>query len=183
MTGGCDSAASRVRAMRALGSLLLLGSCLLAPAVAPAGEMRSLDQQVQEIKSDVLGIAKELSLLEERLLYPSGTQVGVFVSLAEGEDFRLDSVQIAVDGEDVAHHIYSFSELEALQKGGVQRIYTGNVLTGPHRLDVTVAGQLASGRDFTGTRSFEFRKEVEPELLGLVLRGDEGEAAVELGDW
>lgn len=186
MTGRRDITATRVRALRALPALLLLGSFLLAAGPLQAGsdtEMRSLDQQVQEIKSDVLGIAKELSLLEERLLYPSGTQVSVFVSLAEDEEFRLDSVRIDVDGEPAAHHIYTFQELEALRKGGVQRIYTGNVVTGPHRLDVTVVGQSASGRDFSGSRSFEFSKEVEPKLVGLVLTGDSGDAAVELGDW
>jgi hypothetical protein len=41
---------------------------------ASAAEMRSLDEQVQEIKTDVLGIAAELTRLEEKLLYPSGTQ-------------------------------------------------------------------------------------------------------------
>ena len=86
-------------------------------------EMQSLDEQVQVIKSDVLRIASELGQLEEKLLYPSNTQVGVFVSLVDGEILRLDSVQIQIDGEFVAHHVYDFKELEALQKGGVQRIY------------------------------------------------------------
>jgi hypothetical protein len=107
-----------------------------------AADIRSLDGQVQEIKSDVLGIASELNNLEERLLYPSNTQVSMFVSLAENEDFRLDAVQIEINGQLATHHIYSFKELEALQKGGVQRIYTGNVTTGDHQLNVTVIGKL-----------------------------------------
>jgi hypothetical protein len=78
-------------------------------------EMQGLDEQVQEIKSDVLGIAAELNRLEEQLLYPSSTQLAVFVSLAESETFRLDSVQIQIDGAPVARHIYSFKELEALK--------------------------------------------------------------------
>ena len=86
----------------------------------PGNSSRGLDEQVQEIKSDVLAIAAELNQLEERLLFPSNTQVAVFVSLADGETFRLDSVQIQLDGKPVAHHIYTFKELEALQKGGVQ---------------------------------------------------------------
>ncbi|HEY5658569.1 MAG TPA: hypothetical protein VIY27_12345, partial [Myxococcota bacterium] len=72
--------------------------------------MQGLDQQVQEIKSDVLGIAAELSLLEEKLLYPSNTQVAVFVSLAEGEPLNLDWVRVEIDGQPVAHHIYAFKE-------------------------------------------------------------------------
>ena len=133
--------------------------------------MRSLDEQVQEIKSDVLGIAAELNLLEERLLYPSNTEVAVFVSLAENETFRLDSVQIQIDGQPVARHIYSFKELEALQKGGVQRIYTGNLRAGEHRIDVAVAGKGTGGADFQKSESFSFSKEVEPKLVGITLSG------------
>src|SRR6266540_2485977 len=93
-------------------------------------QIKGQDEQVQEIKGDVLSIAAELNQLEEKLLYPSNTQVAVFVSLVGGETFRLDSVEIQLDGKPVAHHLYSFKELEALQKGGVQRIYTGNVRSG-----------------------------------------------------
>ena len=80
----------------------------------------------------------------------------------------------------MAHHIYSFKELEALQKGGVQRIYTGNISTGEHQLEVSVAGKLPSGGDFSGTESFGFSKEVEPKLVGITLGDD---ASIKLGGW
>jgi hypothetical protein len=144
--------------------------------------MRSLDEQVQEVKSDVLGIAAELSHLEERLLYPSNTQVSVFVSLAEGETLQLDSVQVQIDGALVAHHIYSFKELEALQKGGVQRIYTGNIPTGEHQLEVAVAGKLSSSGDFSESETFSFSKDVEPKLVGITLGGS-GDSRIQLGGW
>jgi hypothetical protein len=167
--------------------LALLTSISGPSAVARADskeQMQSLDEQVQEIKSDVLSIAAELSRLEEKLLYPSNTQVSVFVSLAENETFRLDSVRIQIDGELVAHHIYSFKELEALHKGGVQRIYTGNIRTGEHRLEVSVAGKLPGGKDFAGTESFSFSKDVEPKLVGITLAGrDSGDASIRLGGW
>jgi hypothetical protein len=155
----------------------------MAQDISPAS-MKGLDEQVQEIKSDVLSIAAELSLLEERLLYPSNTQVAVFVSLAEGEAFRLDSVKVEIDGAPVAHHIYSFNELEALKKGGVQRIYTGNVRSGEHQLGVSISGKLPSGTDFSDSQSFEFRKDVEPKLVAITLAGqDSGEARIQLGGW
>ena len=131
-------------------------------------QMQGLDEQVQEIKSDVLNIASELGRLEEKLLYPSNTQLAIFVSLAEGETLRLDSVQIRIDGEPVARHVYSFKELEALQKGGVQRIYTGNVPTGEHRLEVSIAGKLGD-KDLSATEKFSFNKDVEPKLVGITL--------------
>ena len=167
--------------------LVLLSPLGSSPGVAetpPKEQMRGLDEQVQEIKSDVLGIAAELNRLEERLLYPSDTQVAVFVSLAEGETFRLDSVQIRIDGELVAHHIYSFKELEALQKGGVQRIFTGNLRTGEHQLEVAVAGKRPGGTDFGGSQGFSFTKEVEPKVVGITLTGgDSGAASIQVGGW
>jgi hypothetical protein len=149
-----------------------------------ADEMRSLDGQVQEIKSDVLSIATELNNLEERLLYPSSTQVAVFVSLADDAAFRLDAVKLDLDGDLATHHIYSFKELEALQKGGVQRIYTGNLPTGEHQLTVTMTGKLANGDDFTRSDSFPFSKGAEPKALGITLAGQgTGKSGIHVGDW
>ena len=159
----------------------------IAPAEAePVSkeQMQSLDEQVQEVKSDVLSIAAELNGLEEKLLYPSSTQVAVFVSLGEGEAFRLDSVQLQIDGVPVAHYIYSFKELEALQKGGVQRIYTGNISTGEHQLDISVAGKLSGGKEIGATESFSIRKDVEPKLVAITLAGQgSGDALIQLGGW
>ncbi len=146
-------------------------------------QMRGLDEQVQEIKSDVLGIAEELSRLEEKLLYPSGTQVAIFVALAAGDTMRLDAVRLQVDGRLVAHSIYSAKELEALRKGGVQRIYVGNVSSGSHDLEVRVDGKLENGEDFTRTEQFTFAKEVGPKLVGLTLAGPASPTPIALEDW
>ena len=170
----------------ALSLALLLAVGDVAPSARAESQaeskakMQSLDEQVQDIKSDVLGIGTQLDRLEERLLYPSNTEVAVFVSVAEGETFRLDSVQIQIDGEPVARHIYSFKELEALQKGGVQRIYTGNIRTGQHRLDVNVAGKSGAS-DVNASQTFAFSKEAGPKLVGLKLAG--GGSSIELGGW
>jgi hypothetical protein len=165
-------------------ALLWVGSSPTWAESKDQKEMRGLDEQVQEIKSDVLAIAQELSRLEEKLLFPSGTQVAVFVAVAEGDPMRLDAVRLQVDGQLVAHYIYSFKELEALRKGGVQRIYVGNVSTGDHQLDVLVDGKREGGADFSHTEHFTFRKDVKPKLVGLTLAGpDSGKTPIVLGDW
>jgi hypothetical protein len=146
-------------------------------------QMRGLDEQIQEIKSDALRMSAELSQLEEKLLYPSGTQVAIFVALAKGDTMRLDAVRLQIDGQLVAHYIYSAKELEALRKGGVQRIYVGNVATGDHKLDVLVDGKLEGGADFSRTGQFTFRKEVKPKLVGLTLAGPRsGNTPIALGE-
>src|SRR5216684_364099 len=147
-------------------------------------QMRGLDEQIQEIKSDSLRMSAELSQLEEKLLYPSGTQVAIFVEIAKGDTMRLDAVRLQIDGQLVAHYIYSAKELQALRKGGVQRIYVGNVATGDHKLDVLVDGKLEGGTDFSRTGEFTFRKEVKPKLVGLTLAGPRsGNIPIALGEW
>jgi hypothetical protein len=154
---------------------VILGILMLVLSVAAYGQeisreqIKGLDEQVQEIKSDVLGIAAQLNQLEEKLLYPSGTQVSIFISLASGEIFRLDSVEIQLDGKPVAHHIYTFKELEALQKGGVQRIYTGNIRAGGHDLQAMVMGKSSGGADLRKTKRFKVNKDVGPKIVEISL--------------
>ncbi len=154
---------------------LISGIALLVLSTAAYGQevsreqIKGLDEQVQEIKGDVLSIAAELNQLEEKLLYPSNTQVAVFVSLAGQETFRLDSVQIQLDGEPVAHHLYTFKELEALQKGGVQRIYTGNIRSGEHDLQVVVLGKTEGGADLKKSEQFKVNKDVGPRIVEISL--------------
>jgi hypothetical protein len=179
------------------GSAHASAQVTIAPATPPAAvrepsqdetssdqqQMRGLDEQIQDIKSDSLRMAAELSQLEEKLLYPSGTQVAIFVEVAKGDTMRLDAVRLQIDGQLVAHYIYSAKELQALRKGGVQRIYVGNVATGDHKLDVLVDGKLEGGADFSRTWQFTFRKEVKPKLVGLTLAGPRsGNTPIALGD-
>ncbi len=154
---------------------ILVGISVCAVSGAAYGEevsreqIKGLDEQVQEIKGDVLGIAAELNQLEEKLLYPSNTQAAVFLSMAASETFRLDSVEIQLDGKPVAHHLYSFKELEALQKGGVQRIYTGNVRSGEHDLRVLAIGKTAGGADLQRSERFTLKKDVGPKIVEISL--------------
>ena len=146
-------------------------------------EMKSLDEQVQVIKTDVLSIGSDW-VSWKTPPYPSNTQVAVFVSLSQQDPFRLDAVQIRIDGELATHHIYSFKELDALKSGGVQKIFTGNFGTGEHQLEISVIGKLESGKDYTQTQQFTFSKGVDPRLLGIALaRSGSGDGSIQLQDW
>jgi hypothetical protein len=172
-------------------AILVVLLCQVAGVFAPARsedtyrqQMKGLDEQVQEVKSDVLSIAAELNQLQERLLYPSDSHLAVFVALSKGETLRLDAVQIRIDGQPAASYIYSFKELEALQKGGVQRIYTGNIATGEHDIQISLNGKLANRKDYTHSEHFAFSKDVQPKLMGVTLAGpDSGQPAINIGDW
>lgn len=147
-------------------------------------QIKGLDEQVQDIKKDVLGLTAELSRLEEKLLFPSNTQVAVFISLNNASDFRLDSVQIKLDNKVVAHHLYNFRELEALNKGGVQRIYTGNIKTGDHDMVVSFNGQAPAGGDYRRSATYKVNKAVGPKFVEVVIAGpDSSEQDIRFKDW
>jgi hypothetical protein len=116
-------------------------------------------------------------LLEEKLLYPSNTQLSLFVTLRGDGKLRLDALRLKIDGQDAAHHIYTFKELEALQGGGVQRIHTGNVRTGEHSVEVAVIGKVGSA-DFQQIATYRFKKAVEPKLLEIVVDRSESSGRV-----
>jgi len=132
-------------------------------------QVKGLDEQVQDIKSEVLGISTEITRLEEKLLYPANTQLSIFLAVAQGDKFRLDAVKLKIDGKESATYIYSSKELEALQHGGVQRIYTGNIRMGEHALEVTFAGKSASNKDFQQNATYKFAKEAGTKLIEVTL--------------
>ena len=145
-------------------------------------QIKNLDEQVQEIKTDTLSIGTQMRLLEEKLLYPSSTQIAIFVSLDNAAKFQLSVIEIHLDDNLAAQHLYTLRELEALQKGGMQRIYTGNIKSGEHALRALVTGKTADGSGLRRTESFKFIKDVGPKMLEvhLVVSGDH---IITLRDW
>lgn len=162
-------------------AMLMLSFSAYAEEVSK-DQIKSLDEQVQEIKTDTLSIATQMRLLEEKLLYPSSTQVAVFVSLDNGATLRLDSIEIQLDGKPAAQHLYTLRELEALQKGGVQRIYTGNIKSGEHDLQVLVTGKTLGGPGLRKKESFKFIKDERPKVLEVNLV-DSGDHIITFRDW
>lgn len=128
---------------------------------------QSLDEQVQQLKEEVLRIDQELRRLEERLVYPSSSQMALFLSVEPAEDFNLDSIEVRLDDEPFTSHVYEFRELEALLDGGVQRLRVANVTAGAHRLEVTIDGVTAYDSDYSVSESFEFNKATGPRLIEL----------------
>ncbi|MDH5515315.1 MAG: AraC family transcriptional regulator [Gammaproteobacteria bacterium] len=125
--------------------LLVTGQLALAESPATA---TSLDNDIQSLKEDVIALNRDLFILEEELLYPSNTQVAVFVSLDVGKFFSLDSVQLKVDDKVVTNYLYTDREVEALHRGGIQRIYMGNLKAGEHELVAIYTGKGPNGRDY-----------------------------------
>ena len=137
-------------------------------ATAPAGsDFKSLDQEVQSLKKEVLDLNRELFVLEEELLFPANPQVAVFVSMDVGEFFALDSVTLKLDNKEVANYLYTEREAQALLKGGVHRVYIGNLKAGEHELLALFTGQGPNQRDYRRGATIKLEKGVGAKYLEL----------------
>lgn len=154
-----------------IGLLIGMWVAVSAAEEVTKEQIKGLDEQVQDIKKDVLGISTELTRLEEKLTYPPNTQISIFLAMAPGEKNRPDAVKIKIDGKEAANHIYSVKESEALQHGGVQRVYIGNIRTGKHVLEVSSFGKTASNSDYQQNADFKFTKDVGIKLIAITIAG------------
>lgn len=138
-----------------------------APAKDTAAAQRALNDQAQDIKKQALELNRDLFSLEEELLFPANTQVAVFVSLDTGEFFQLDAVQIKLDDKIVANYLYTAKQVDALHRGGVQRLYVGNIKGGKHEIVAVLTGRGPHNRDYRRGATYTFDKADQPKYLEL----------------
>jgi hypothetical protein len=157
------------------------------PEAAPVaeGSTRALDEQIQDLKQQVVDLNKDLFVLEEELLFPANTQVAVFVSMDVGEFFGLDAVTLKIDNREVSNYLYTPREVAALAKGGVQRLYVGNLKAGSHELVALFAGKGPNERDYRRGASLRFEKGVGAKYLELKIsdRARRQQPEFEIKDW
>ena len=156
-----------------------------APSETPAADTRGLDQEIQGLKKDVVELNKDLFVLEEELLFPANTQVAVFLSMDVGDFFSLDSVQLKIDQKEVINYLYTPREVEALLKGGVQRLYVGNLKVGAHELVAFFNGKGPNERAYKRGASVKFEKGVGAKYLELKIddRQRKLQPEFEIKDW
>jgi hypothetical protein len=156
-----------------------------APAADAVGNTRSLDEQIQTLKKDVVDLNKDLFVLEEELLFPANTQVAVFVSMDVGDFFALDSITLKIDNKDVSNYLYTPREVAALLKGGVQRLYVGNLKAGQHELVAFFNGKGPHERDYRRAANVRFEKGVGAKYLELKITDHQRaqQPEFEVKDW
>ena len=125
---------------------------------AQAEEPASLDREIAAIKSDLASLSQTLFELEESVLYPADTQVAVFLALKDKDGLALDSVELYLNGRPVSSHLYTDRERESLRKGGIQRLYIGNLPHGGHQLKVILTARSANERFIRREVRHQFRK-------------------------
>ena len=144
-----------------------------APSAEPAAQ-GNLDDRIQALKNDVIQLNRDLLVLEEELLFPASTQVAVFVSMDVGKLFALDSVQVKLDDKVVANYLYTPAEVAALHRGGVQRVYLGNLKAGEHEIVAFFTGVGPHERDYRRGTTIRFDKGTDAKYIELRIKDSTG---------
>ena len=157
----------QARRLLALITLACASALAAAPSTGEGESPKALDHDVQGLKDEVLDLNRELFMLEEELLFPANTQVAVFVSMDVGDYFALDSVQLTLDGKAVSKYLYTEREVKALHRGGVQRLYLGNLKSGEHELVAIFTGAGPHERDYRRGATLKFEKGIGAKFVEL----------------
>ncbi len=163
-------------------TLLICMSFVRMPQVVVAQDIEAeteapeteLQQEIQDLKKQVLTLNRNLFILEEDLLFPSNTQFSVFLSMDAGQLFSLDSVQLKIDDKLVCSHLYTERVLDALKRGGVQRLYIGNLTSGEHEIIAIFTGKGPNDRDYRRGESIQVDKGSDPQFVELQIIDNPG---------
>lgn len=147
-------------------------------------ERKNLDLKLQELKKKVLELNRDLTIIEEELLYPS-TQVALFLSLDVGTFIRLVDVNLTLDGKHIGYHFYTDDEFESLRKGAVHRLFTGNTISGKHQLTAVITGYGPDGKQYQETTEYSFVKEANRKFIELkvVDSSEQNKHVFEFREW
>tara|TARA_R110001592_G_scaffold52511_1_gene160644 strand:+ start:1331 stop:1963 length:633 start_codon:yes stop_codon:yes gene_type:complete len=122
---------------------------------------------VEQLKKQVIKLNRDLFILEEDLLFPANTQLVVYLSFATGKFLNMDSISLKVDDEIVAAHLYTERQLEALKRGGMQRLFMGNLKTGEHEVTAVLHGIGPNKEDYKIAASKKIKKGTELTALEI----------------
>ena len=156
MSASADNAASAVTASA-------------APVSAPV----AVSADLEDLKKSLLKLKRDLVILEEDLLFPASSQVAVYLSMDVGDLFALDAVTLKMNGKQVHHHLYTEKQVDALYRGGVQKLYVGNVKQGKNRVTAFFTGRGPNGRDYRRAATIDFEKSFEPTFVELAIADSE----------
>ena len=138
---------------------------ILAPVKTAADS--ELGQQIETLQQTLVKLNRDLFILEEDLLFPSSTQVAVFLSMDVGSFFDLDAVEIKLNDKTVTHYLYTDKQVNALERGGVHRVYVGNLNQGQHQLTAFFHGIGPNQRPYKRGVNLTFDKSEQASAIEL----------------
>lgn len=134
--------------------------------------IEKVSKNIQQLKQQVIGLNKDLRLMEEKLLFPSSTKYSVFVSMSSGQFFALESIKLKIDGKLVATHLYSEKQRQAMIRGGIHKLYITNLNEGKHTATIFFTGVGPNQRAYKRASTIDFEKGPAGEYLEIAISDD-----------
>lgn len=154
-------------------------------APEPEPEPVPVTDEIEVLKQQLLELNRDLLILEEELLYPANNQIALYLSIDVGEYFQLDSVKVHIDDQLVASELYTEHQVDALFRGGVQRLYVGNLKTGDHELTAFFIGIGPQGREYKRATSIAIDKQTSGKVyeLKIIDSGPKQQPVFSIKEW
>jgi len=155
-------------------SFLLLSSLLPFSWQVKAGdeiatELQTLRQNVRSLHQEALLFSRDLTLLDERMNFPDATRITIFNKLQLSAPLSLRSIGLTLDGVAIIAHQYTPDDIQSLQHGAAQRLYTGNISAGRHTLTATIQALLPDNSHLSKTATLTFTKTSIATIIQLNL--------------
>lgn len=163
---------------------LIAAVILMALGCGPA-IASSLDEDITDLKSEIFAHTGEIFELEQKVLHPVDTRLAVFLTLTNRDGLDLDSVELYVNGQPVASHLYTARETGSLQQGGIQQLFTGNLANGEHQLKAVITARAANDRFVRRESTHRFQKRPGALRLQMALeaKAPDYEPRVSFVEW
>jgi hypothetical protein len=162
-----------------------IGALVLALLAASAAAADGLDEELERLNAEIASHSERVFALEQKVLHPANTRLAVFLTLQSRDALDLDSVELFVNGQPVASHLYSDRERASLERGGIQQLFTGNLENGEHELKTVITARSADD-DFVrreSTHRFRKRPGVLRLQMSLEARAPDYEPRVSFMEW
>ncbi len=151
----------------AIALIVAIALTLASFAARAQSDAPPLATQIEDLKKSLIELNRDLFILEEDLLFPSSTQIAVYLSLDIGTYFKLDAVELKIDDETVTNYLYTDRQVNALQRGGVQRLYMGNINQGEHEITAFFIGIGPENRPYKRAVTLTLEKDDEATAVEL----------------
>ncbi|MDO3384617.1 AraC family transcriptional regulator [Gilvimarinus sp. SDUM040013] len=152
--------------LRLLALALALCAMPVSVAAQPANA-NDLADNAEALKQQSLQLNRDLLILEEELLFPASSQMAVYLSLDVGDYFGLDSVKVKLDDDFISSELYTKRQVDALHRGGIQKLYVGNLRQGEHEISAFFTGIGPNGQAYKRATSITIEKTTAPLVLEL----------------
>jgi hypothetical protein len=144
--------------------VIFMISATLMMATAHADDALPAPSNLEDAKSDILQLDRDLALLEQRTFLKQRTTL--LFGLSPKSKQSVSVLRLTLDGQPLLTMNFAQQHMSSLKKGGMAPLWDQNLAVGMHSLEVEIV-ETTTNR--TIKQRFDFKKGSERNLMALQL--------------